>query len=83
MTSVGGRDDAVPGAVHREAGLPESPGDHSPQRRRSRDDGGLGLGTTWTSLLFLAAILAVVAYLAASRRDQAVVSEQEAVLDRA
>src|SRR6195952_2811550 len=37
---------------------------------QSPDDGGLGLGTTWTSLLFLTAILAVVAYLAATRRDQ-------------
>jgi uncharacterized membrane-anchored protein len=50
---------------------------------QSRDDGGLGLGTTWTSLLFLAAILAVVAYLAVSKRDQAVSPEQEAALDRA
>ncbi len=32
--------------------------------------GGLGLGTTATSFLFLAAILAVVAYLAVSHRDQ-------------
>ena len=33
-------------------------------------DGGLGLGTTVTSFLFLAAILGVVSYLAISRRDQ-------------
>ena len=33
-------------------------------------DGGLGLGTTWTSVLFLAVILLVVAYLTRSRRDQ-------------
>jgi uncharacterized membrane-anchored protein len=34
-------------------------------------DGGLGLGTTTTSLLFLSAILVVVIYLTASKRDQA------------
>ncbi|MEI4272139.1 hypothetical protein TEK04_10430 [Klenkia sp. LSe6-5] len=33
-------------------------------------DGGLGLGTTLTSVLFLATIVAVVAYLAVSKRDQ-------------
>jgi uncharacterized membrane-anchored protein len=33
-------------------------------------DGGLGLGTTVTSLIFLLAILAVVAYLTVSKRDQ-------------
>lgn len=33
-------------------------------------DGGLGLGTTLTSVVFLATILAVVSYLAVSRRDQ-------------
>ena len=33
-------------------------------------DGGLGLGTTGTSAVFLAAILAVVVYLAVTRRDQ-------------
>jgi uncharacterized membrane-anchored protein len=42
------------------------------------DDGGLGLGTTWTSVLFLAAILAVVGYLSVSRRDQAEVPPGEA-----
>ena len=42
-------------------------------------DGGLGLGTTWTSLLFLATILAVVVYLAVTKRDQAPVPEDEAV----
>jgi uncharacterized membrane-anchored protein len=35
-----------------------------------RADGGLGLGTTWTSLLFLAAILGVVAYLSVTGRDR-------------
>ena len=35
-----------------------------------RDDGGLGLGTTWTSVLFLAAILAVVVLLSVTGRDQ-------------
>lgn len=34
-----------------------------------RADGGLGLGTTVTSLLFLGAIVAVVAYLTVTRRD--------------
>jgi uncharacterized membrane-anchored protein len=33
-------------------------------------DGGLGIGTTGTSLIFLATILALVAYLTISRRDQ-------------
>ena len=36
---------------------------------QDRADGGLGLGTTVTSVLFLAAILAVVVYLALSRYD--------------
>ena len=45
---------------------------------QQKTDGGLGLGTTWTSLLFLAAILAVVTYLAVTKRDQAVVPENEA-----
>jgi uncharacterized membrane-anchored protein len=35
-----------------------------------RADGGLGLGTTVTSLVFLAVIVAVVAYLAVTKRDQ-------------
>ncbi|QNG38527.1 hypothetical protein F1C76_20010 [Geodermatophilaceae bacterium NBWT11] len=35
-----------------------------------RADGGLGLGTTVTSLAFLTAILVVVSYLAVSKRDQ-------------
>jgi len=34
-------------------------------------DGGLGLGTNTTTYIFLAAILAVVIYLTASKRDQA------------
>jgi uncharacterized membrane-anchored protein len=45
---------------------------------QQKADGGLGLGTTWTSLLFLAAILVVVTYLAVTKRDQAVVPEAEA-----
>jgi uncharacterized membrane-anchored protein len=45
-----------------------------------RTDGGLGLGTTWTSLLFLVTILAVVVYLAVSKRDQDRVSAEEAGL---
>ena len=45
---------------------------------QQKADGGLGLGTTWTSLLFLAAILMVVTYLAVTKRDQSVVPEDEA-----
>jgi uncharacterized membrane-anchored protein len=41
---------------------------------QAHSDGGLGLGTTWTSALFLVTILAVVVYLAVSRRDQEVVA---------
>ncbi len=37
---------------------------------QSRDDGGLGLGTTGTSAAFLAAILALVTYLSVSRTDR-------------
>jgi uncharacterized membrane-anchored protein len=37
---------------------------------QSRADGGLGLGTKWTSLLFLAAILGVVGYLSVTGRDR-------------
>ena len=37
---------------------------------QGRSDGGLGLGTTVTSVVFLLVILAVVGYLAVSRRDQ-------------
>ena len=33
-------------------------------------DGGLGLGTLWTSVIFLAAILATVIYLAKTRKDR-------------
>jgi uncharacterized membrane-anchored protein len=35
-----------------------------------REDGGLGLGTTWTSLIFLIAIVAIVGYLTVSGRDR-------------
>ena len=44
---------------------------------QQRTDGGFGLGTTWTSLLFLVTILAVVVYLAVTERDQAPVPEAE------
>ncbi|GAA3823850.1 membrane protein [Cellulomonas soli] len=44
---------------------------------QSRADGGLGLGTTGTSILFLAAIAAVVVYLTVTRRDV-----EEAAADR-
>jgi uncharacterized membrane-anchored protein len=37
---------------------------------QARADGGLGLGTTVTSVLFLAAIVSVVAYVTVTRRDQ-------------
>lgn len=37
---------------------------------QTRADGGLGLGTTVTSLVFLATTLAVVSYLALTERDQ-------------
>ena len=37
---------------------------------QSRENGGLGLGATVTSAVFLVAILAVVAFLAVTRRDQ-------------
>ena len=37
-------------------------------------DGGLGLGTTTTSLIFLAAIAIVVAYLSKTKKDQVVVT---------
>jgi uncharacterized membrane-anchored protein len=36
-----------------------------------RADGGVGLGTTGTSVIFLTAILALVSYLTVTRRDQA------------
>lgn len=36
----------------------------------SRDEGGLGLGTLWTSVIFLAAILATVIYLTRTHRDR-------------
>lgn len=36
-----------------------------------RSDGGLGLGTTGTSVIFLAAILALVVFLSVTRRDSA------------
>src|SRR5262249_13017648 len=36
---------------------------------QARADGGLGLGTTVTSLLFLGAIVGVVAYLSLTKRD--------------
>ncbi len=36
---------------------------------QARDDGGLGFGTTITSMIFLLAILATVSYLAMSKRD--------------
>ncbi|MGI8648010.1 MAG: COG4705 family protein [Mycobacteriales bacterium] len=37
---------------------------------QARTDNGLGLGTVWTSVLFLAAILSLVVYLTITRRDQ-------------
>jgi uncharacterized membrane-anchored protein len=37
---------------------------------QAKTDGGLGLGTTVTSAIFLGVILVVVGYLAVTRRDQ-------------
>src|SRR4051812_17055050 len=48
-----------------------------------RADGGLGLGTTWTSVLFLVTIVALVGYLSVSKRDQREVPAEEAPLVRA
>ncbi|CAM3418364.1 Membrane-anchored protein [Deinococcus saxicola] len=45
---------------------------------QAKVDGGLGLGTTVTSAIFLAAILAVVGYLAVTRRDQVTLPDAEA-----
>jgi uncharacterized membrane-anchored protein len=45
---------------------------------QQKADGGLGLGTTWTSVLFLVTIVVVVTYLAVTKRDQAEVPEEEA-----
>jgi uncharacterized membrane-anchored protein len=47
---------------------------------QAKADGGLGLGTTVTSLAFLVAILAVVAYLSVSKRDQLPPVDAEAAL---
>ncbi|MCW2510698.1 MAG: hypothetical protein JWP68_3846, partial [Modestobacter sp.] len=48
-----------------------------------RADGGLGLGTTITSLIFLLVILAVVIYLSITKRDQIPpVTEDDAALVR-
>ena len=41
---------------------------------QAKADGGLGLGTTVTSCIFLAAILAVVVFLSKTKRDQLLVS---------
>ncbi|GHF57931.1 putative membrane-anchored protein [Deinococcus metalli] len=45
---------------------------------QARADGGLGLGTTVTSALFLLAILGVVGYLAVTRRDQVALAPADA-----
>ncbi|PWJ52519.1 Uncharacterized membrane-anchored protein [Quadrisphaera granulorum] len=37
---------------------------------QAHTDGGLGLGTTWTSVVFLGVILACVTYLTVTKRDQ-------------
>ena len=37
---------------------------------QSRDDGGLGLGTTTTSVIFLVAILGLVVYLTMTKKDE-------------
>jgi hypothetical protein len=41
-------------------------------------DGGLGLGTLWTSVIFLGTILATVVYLTATRVDRTEVRRGEA-----
>jgi uncharacterized membrane-anchored protein len=46
---------------------------------QAKDDGGLGLGTTITSAIFLLAILAVVSFLSISKRDQIMLSEASGV----
>jgi uncharacterized membrane-anchored protein len=55
--------------------LGASLGDYLSQHRV---DGGLGLGTTVTSFLFLGTILLVVAFLTVTRRDQTTASAAEA-----
>ena len=45
-----------------------------------RADGGLGLGTTVTSAIFLAAILGVVVYLAVSKVDVEEVREEHGLV---
>jgi uncharacterized membrane-anchored protein len=47
---------------------------------QSKDDGGLGLGTTKTSYVFLAAILGLVVYLQVTKKDLEQVDETEAHL---
>jgi uncharacterized membrane-anchored protein len=42
-----------------------------------KSDGGLGLGTTVTSVVFLVAIIAVVAFLAVTKKDQMSPAETE------
>ncbi len=42
-----------------------------------RSEGGLGLGTLWTSVLFLAAIFACVVYLTATRKDRTELARQD------
>ncbi len=46
---------------------------------QATDVGGLGLGTTVTSFIFLAAILVVVSFLTLTKRDQIVLNETTAV----
>ena len=41
----------------------------------AKADGGLGLGTLWTSLVFLASILAIVVYLTVSKGDRTPVED--------
>ncbi len=45
---------------------------------QARSDGGLGLGTTGTSLLFLVTIAAIVVYLTRSRIDRPALRSQDA-----
>jgi uncharacterized membrane-anchored protein len=53
--------------------LGASAGDYLSQ---ATGDGGLGLGTTWTSVIFLSAILVLVIYLTITRRDVGLVEPE-------
>ena len=60
-------DRAIPISNHFRDGTGASIGDYLSQ---AQSDGGLGLGTTVTSFIFLGAILALVIYLTLTREDE-------------